>query len=320
MEENRWNNVFLERLHEKFPKKAQLTQEMMNLLNIEREAVYRRLRKEVDFPAHEIVKIASTWDIPLDEITGSISDKVSFYFKHINFINPSDEEYEFMLQLVEGYRNLKNYPEAELMDITNKIPRPLISNFSNLTKFFYLGWTYQYGIDEDIAPFAKIDLSDKVIKLITEFTRVSKLIPNTNYIWDKNLFSYLTTNIHYFRSINLITDEDKELIKKDLFDLLEYMLDVAHKGRYPETQNKVNLYISQLNIDTNYTYGYSPETCFCLINVFGKNELYTYQAKMGANFMQWMQLKKKNSIQISEVDEKSRIEFFSKQQQLIECL
>jgi len=110
------------------------------------------------------------------------------------------------------------------------------------------------------------------------------------------------------------------MIKKDLQDLLDYMLEVAHKGCYPETQNKVSLYLSQLNIDTNYTYGYSPEVCYCLINVFGKNELYTYNAEMGTNFKQWMQLKKKNSIQISEVDERSRIEFFTKQKQLINSL
>jgi len=320
MEENVWYEVFIEKLHEKFPKKSQLTQELMNLLSIEREAVYRRLRKEVFFPAHEIIKLASAWNISLDDVTGANSNKIAFRLKLINFINPTDEEYEFMQQLVEGYRELQKYPNGELMDITNKIPRPLIANYNNLTKFFYLRWTYQYGIDEDIVPFSKIILSDKVVKLISEFNRVSKHVPNTYYIWDNNLFEYLATNIRYFYSINLITDEDKELIKKDLQYLLEYMLEVAHKGRYPETQNKVTIYLSQLNIDTNYTYGYSPEICYCLINVFGKNELYTYHAEMGANFIQWMQLKKKNSIQISEVDEKSRIEFFTKQKQLINSL
>ena len=320
MEDNRWYEVFIEKLYEKFPKKSQLTQELMSLLKIEREAVYRRLRREVIFPSHEIIKLASAWNISLDETIGTNYDNISFHLKLINFINPSDEEYEFMQQLVEGYRSLQNFPNAELMDITNKIPRPLISNYYNLTKFFYLRWTYQYGFDEEIVPFSKINLSDKVFKLITEFTRVSKLIPNTYYIWDNNLFDYLANNIQYFYSINLMSDEDKELIKKDLQDLLDYMQEVAHWGRYPETQNKVTLYLSQLNIDTNYTYGYSPETCFCLINVFGKNELYTYNAEMGANFKYWMQLKKKNSIQISEVDERSRIEFFTKQKQLINSL
>jgi len=320
MEETRLHDILLEKVREKFPKSSQLTQEMMNLLCIEREAVYRRLRKEVVFPAHEIIKIVSAWDISLDEILGIASDKIFFNFRYINFINPSEEEIKFMLLLVDAYKNLRSYPDAELMDITNKIPRPLISNYYNLTKFYYLIWTYQYGIDTDIVPFSEINISDQVIKIITEFSRASKQIPNTNYIWDNNLFNYLANTISYFYSINLITIEDKELIKKDLYDLLNYMLEVAHRGYYPETQNKVNLYLSELNIDTNYTYGYTPETCFCLINVFGKNELHTYHSEMEHNFIAWMQLKKKNSIQISEVDEKSRIEFFMKQKNLIDSL
>jgi len=36
--------------------------------------------------------------------------------------------------------------------------------------------------------------------------------------------------------------------------------------------------------------------------------------------MAWMQLKKRTSIQISEVDVKSRIEFFTAQRQLVESL
>jgi len=38
------------------------------------------------------------------------------------------------------------------------------------------------------------------------------------------------------------------------------------------------------------------------------------------NFKAWMQMKKRTSIQISEVDERSRIEFFTTQRRLIETL
>ncbi|MDR2971402.1 MAG: hypothetical protein LBU83_05685 [Bacteroidales bacterium] len=318
--DNTWNNNFIKSLQNKFPRKIQLTQALTDLLCIEREAVYRRLRKEVVFPAQEIVKIASAWNISLDEITGINAEKILFHLKHVNFINPSDEEYDYLMLLIESFKKLRNYPDAELMNVNNKIPRQLISGYRNLTKFYYLRWAYNNGMEEEIAPFSKVVLSDKVIRLTTEYYRACKFVPNTNYIWDSNLFHYLVNNIHYFHSINLITDEDKKLIKQDLEALLDYMLEVAHKGCYPETQNKVNLYISVLNIDTNYVYAYSPEINFCTVNAFGKNEIFSYNPEMIANFISWMQLKKKTSIQISEVDEKSRIEFFTKQKQWIESL
>jgi hypothetical protein len=41
---------------------------------------------------------------------------------------------------------------------------------------------------------------------------------------------------------------------------------------------------------------------------------------MVSNFKTWMQLKKRSAIQISEVDERSRIEFFTKQRKIVDSL
>jgi hypothetical protein len=41
---------------------------------------------------------------------------------------------------------------------------------------------------------------------------------------------------------------------------------------------------------------------------------------MGAYFRKWMQLKKRTSMHISGMDEKSKIEFFMKQRQTINTL
>ena len=98
------------------------------------------------------------------------------------------------------------------------------------------------------------------------------------------------------------------------------MMEIANKGYYPDTQNKVNFYISNLHVDTNYNYVYTPEITLCFIHVFEKYEIYTLNAEMTANFKIWMQLKKRSSIQISEVDIRSRIEYFAKQRKLIDTL
>jgi hypothetical protein len=127
-------------------------------------------------------------------------------------------------------------------------------------------------------------------------------------------------DIQYFCSIYLITENEKELIKKDLLALLDYLLEVANWGYYPETQNKVNIYISQLKVDTGYSYTFTPDINICYIHVFEKFEIHSFNAEIVSNFITCMQLKKRTSIQISEVDAKYRIEFFAKQRQLIENL
>jgi len=130
----------------------------------------------------------------------------------------------------------------------------------------------------------------------------------------------LIDDINYFCSIYLITDKEKELIKKDLIALWNYWYEVAAKGYYPETQNKVYLYISHLNIETNYTYTYSPEISVCFIIVFEKYDIFSLNTEMVKNFISWMRWKKRTAIQISEVDEKSRIEFFAQQRELLDSL
>jgi hypothetical protein len=98
------------------------------------------------------------------------------------------------------------------------------------------------------------------------------------------------------------------------------MDEVAARGCWPETGNKVSLYISQINIDTNYSYYYSEFVTLCRVHAFAKNEIFTYDQGMVENFRNWMQSKKKSSVQISEADEKNRITFFMKQRELVDTL
>jgi len=320
MEHNVWYEVFMKIVLNKYPKRTQLVQVLMDLLSLEREAVYRRLRNEVSFTAQEVVTLASTWNISLDEIMGVNIGKISFQMRMMNYLAPSEEEVAFLRLVIHSVEYLKNFPTTEFMDICNTLPRQLLAGYNNLNKFHLFKWVYQHGNDTEVIPFAKINVSKEKMKLTEEYYRAVKQVPNTNFIFDAKIFNYLINDIKYFCSIYLITEEEKELIKKDIFDLLDYLQEVANNGRYPETQNKVNLYISQLKVPTGYSYTFTPEGNVCYIHVFDKFEIYSFHSEMVTNFMSWMQLKKRTSIQISEVDAKSRIEFFTAQRQLVESL
>jgi hypothetical protein len=179
---------------------------------------------------------------------------------------------------------------------------------------------YQYTSDREEIPFSQIQISDEKLELTKDYQRVIKYVSNNSFIWDPQIFEYLINDIKYFHSIYLITDEEKELIKQDLFNFLDYLLKIATAGCYPETGSKVTIFISQLNIDTNYSYTLSPEANICFVHVFEKLEISSFNSEMVDNFKAWMLLKKRTSVQISEVDQRSRIEFFAKQRQFIETL
>jgi hypothetical protein len=314
-----WYDSFIKALYKKYPKRSQLTEALMDLLSIEKESAYRRLRKEIVFPVHELVKIASAWNISLDEIVGISSKQVTFKVQIWDYLNPSNEELKDMQLLVDNHDQVKDFPDMEYMEVSNRLSRILTSGFPYLNKLHLLKWMYQY-VNEEVLEFSKIDFPKRVSALSLEYYKTSKNIANVSFIWDQMLFNYLIHDINYFHSIYLISDREKELLKKDLHDLLDYMEEVAAKGCWPETGNKVSLYISQINIDTNYSYYYSDFVKLCRVHAFAKNEIFTYDQKMVENFKNWMQSKKKSSVQISEADEKSRITFFMEQRKLVDTL
>jgi len=320
MQKNEWYDDFLVALSDKYPKKANLTETLMEMLELEREAVYRRLRKDVLFPFHEIATIASAWNISLDKITGVNYGLVPFQMQSINYLSLSNQEMGYLQQLIENIRQLTRCPDSEFMNICNRLPRSLYAGFKYLYQFQLLKWYYQYGDGKKVLPYSQIDIPAKKHRLVKDYYQAIKQVSNTNFILDSLIFDYLVQDIQYFHAIRMITDKEKQLIKKDLRNLLDYMVDVANKGYYPETQNKVTICISLLNVDTNYSYVYAEEAKACFIHVFDKYEIQSFDAEMVTNFKTWMQLKRKTAFQISEVDEGRRVEFFSKQYKLLEGL
>ena len=314
-----WYDNFIEILYKKFPKKPKLTEALMSLLSLERESVYRRLRKEVIFPVQELIQIASAWNISLDEITGINSKQISFKLHLWNYLDPSDEDLNSMRKLIEWIETIKIFPDLEYLEVSNKFPRVLISGFPYIARFYLLKWMYQYA-NKDVLPFSQISYPEKVAKFSADYYEVSKKVATTNFIWDSMIFNYLVQDIQFFHSIYLITDEEKELIKEELYALLDYISKVTYKGCWSETGNKVNLYISHINVDTNYNYYYAGEVKLCCVHAFAKNELVTVDPSMVEDFKNWMQSKKKATVQISQANEKSRIEFFKKQREIVDEL
>ena len=314
-----WYDIFLEELYKRYPQKSALTEALMDLLSIEREATYRRLRKDVMFPVEEMMKIASAWGISLDAVIGSNSEHVYFQTYLLSRLSSSKDEAERMRRIVQWCDSLKDIPDLEFLGVCNKIPHSLSSGFPYLQRLQLLKWSY-WSANDEILSFSEIAPQPANEKLALEYYQSIKNLPQTSYIWDYMLFNYVISDVRYFHSVYLITDEEKELIKNQLYALIDYMLKVATKGCWPETGKKVNLYISQINIDTNYSYFYSEKVKLCLVHAFVKSEIYTTSQAMAEHFKQWMQSKKRASVLISEADERSRIGFFRKQRLLIDEL
>ncbi|MDR1739979.1 MAG: hypothetical protein LBR45_04405 [Bacteroidales bacterium] len=316
---NSWLDRFIEALYQKYPQRSQLVDNLMSLLSLERESVYRRLRKDVTFPAEELIKIASAWDISLDEISKFNSKYLDFKLVFIDYLYPSNEDIEYMKNMVSFISDFKNHSNMEYMEISNRLPRSLTSRFPYLRRYQLLKRTHQYS-EYEILPFSKIFVPEKMSTLVLEYITAVKNFKNTVYIWDPLILDDIIRDIQYFHSIYLVSDKEKELIKNDLCALLDYMSEVADKGCWPETSNKVDLYISNINIQTNYSYYYSDIFKVFRVHVFAKSEIYTYNPAFINRFRTWIHFTKAASTLISQADLKTKIEFFRKQYELVQTL
>jgi len=266
------------------------------------------------------MKIASEWNISLDEIVHAGSGNIAFTLKPINYIDPSEEEILEIRKRIQRLEHLETTAGSECMEVCNKLPRSLIAGFAPLYQFKIFRWAYEYGNTEENVPLSKITFPEYFSQELESYARIIKHMDNMTYIWDHRLFEYLVNDIQYFHSILLVTDEEKQLLKKELLALLDYLMEVAAKGYFPETNNKVTICISKLNIDTSYSYFFTEHLKMCRIHILEKYDLFSFNTEIVNNFRNWLQLKKRTSVQISEVDEKSRIEFFMTQRRLAELL
>jgi len=316
---NIWYDHFLKALYDKQPKRSKLTEALMDLLSIEREAVYRRLRKEVAFSIYDIAKIARAWNISIDSIFGIVSDKSHlFQMDMLPYNAPFIGDLEATKKYFHFLEMLISSEQSEYIEISYSFPESLLENYPALSKFHTFKWMYQYGSEKDIPSFTQLVLPEEAINMEKKYCNSIKRIKHLSYIWDNLVVQYLINDILYFRSIYLLSEEDVQLLKQEINMFLNEMEQLSIQGEFPETHSKVELYISQINVDTNYCYYSSPSVKACGLVAFVKNLAISQNESVCENFKKWMHTQKRISIPITQVNERHRIEFFKQQREILD--
>ena len=318
MANKNWYDRFMETLNKKFPKNALLVQALVDLLPIEKEAVYRRLRRDVFFTSEEIAKISFAWNISMDKIVGVDSDKVNFQMYPVNFYDPKKSDLDYLQKTIQLFSRLKEGVFSEYIEVCNKIPRSLFVRFPHIRNFYKFIWMYKYDSENNEVPYSKVVFSEQMQKIMSDYVISTGNITEMHYIFDKSIFNDFIDDVRYFHEIDLIIGEEKELIKKDLLKLLEFLSDATKTGIFPDTKNKIYLYVSHINIDTSYSSFCTDDYKVFRVHIFGEYESKNYDATTVLNFKKLLQSKKHTAYKISADDEKSRKKYFSEQRELIE--
>ncbi len=311
-------DTFIDLMREKIPQRGKLTKELVDILCIEKEAVYRRLRGEVPFTFWEVTMIAQKLNISLDHIIATNSPQSRpFQLKLSRFYDLTETDYS----MHEEFLNLLGQVDAnrysEFGFVTSILPLHFSIRYTAIHRFYVLRWLYQFGNPGAVPVYSQIEFSDRMKGIQQRFLKEVEKVKYTYFIWDKLTLLYLVNDINYFYSIRLLMKEDVELLKEDILNLLTYLENLTVTGSYANG-NKVHFYISNLNFETTYTYLQNCDYSLTLIKVFTLNEVASLDEAVFQKVKTWIQSLKRTSMLISESDEKNRILFFESQRKLIE--
>lgn len=312
---------FLNAIREKIPHRITLVNTLVDLLCIEKEAVYRRMRGEVAFSFAEIVTIANKFGISLDNLIGTMTEKSRpFQLKLVDFINPTAIDYKMFDEYVDILAQARNDDRSEQIDCTNILPQQLYLKYNYISRFYIFKWLYQCGLSGKSRRFQDIEVTERFAEVQVATVEESRFIRNSYYIFDPQIFYYLINDISYFQSIHMITSEEVKALKGELLNFLDDLELLAVRGYFEETGNKVFFYISNVNFDTSYWCLQVDNNHISMIKTFVLSAVASLDESTYEKLRKWLRALIRSSIMISVSGEKQRIMFFEKQRELIMSL
>ena len=314
------NEKLIQAIREKVPQQARLTNLLVDILSIEKEAVYRRLRGEVPFSFAEALKIAKELNISLDSIDGNMSPKSRpFQMKLVEYDNPTETDYYMLEEYVGVLRAQKESSYSEFGAVSGVLPNFFYSHYDTLFRLFVMKWLYEFGDPNSSKKFNQIIISDRMRRINEDYLLQTQNMSYSYFILDELLFYYLANDINYFRKIKLINQEEVIQLKDEMNKLLDKMELLATKGVF-ENGNKIHFHVSTLHFESNYSYLQGDNIHLSLIKAYTFNEIASLDETVFNKMKTWIESLKRTSILISGSGEIERLKFFEKQRNYVESL
>lgn len=311
------NKALIEAMREKVPEGINLAGLLMNTLYIGKEAVYRRLRSEVPFTLAEAATISRKLGVSLDKLLGSVYKESALCSLNLASREDPGQTYCSILEnYVKIFRGVREVSDGELSISSNTVPQTFYLKYDALSRFRLFKWMYQHGNVDLAMSFDELELPEKLPQRRKEFVDAAKQVPMSCHILDKMVFRHWVDDIRYFAGIRLLGDEGVQLLKEELFELLDEMESVAGAGRFANG-SKVQLFIS--NIDFEATYGYIEAGALrvALIQLYSIDSITSKDPELFGNFKAWILSLRKFSTLISESGDMQRALFFKRQREIV---
>jgi len=317
MESNILYRQFISVMQQRISHKATLANTIADLLDIDKDAVYRRLRGEVGFSFLEMATIARQLGISLDDIAGVDTEQnKTIRLALTKHIDPTEVDYAMFEDYINTLKNIRDEPNTKIMEGGYLFPNYLFFDYEYITRMIMFRWSQSSYFGKRL-PFHEVTIPDRMRDLQQQACFYARRIKSTTYIWDSRMFELFVSRVKFYDKVRLIKKEDVPLIKNDLTALLNDIEQMAITGKYKESGNEVSIYVGDINANANFGYIEANDLRISLVRAFYLNSFSSYDSLLFDEISSWLLSAQRLTTLISVSGEIIRNEFFDTQRKII---
>ena len=312
------NAALIEAIHAHTPRHSNPASMLMDILNIGREAAYRRLRGEVLFSFGEACLLCARMHFSLDRVLGlAAGENVSFQLKFKEFVSPLETYNDILERDIAFFREVASDPTTEFATATNSLPAEFYGKYENLNRFKIFKWLYQHEVGgPEVRTFEELKLPAKLLQNSQEYVTGAQSAATTYLIFDDSNFKHWLNALRAYREMHLISPESVRILRDELFEMLAEMERIACNGEFGNG-NRVFLYLSDIDLESSYSYVTTGKHQAVNIGLFSLNGLRTPDPLMYEYVKKWIRTQSRFSTLISGSGELRRIHYFKRQREII---
>ena len=311
------NEKIIEAVKQALPEGENIAQQLMSLLLIGKESVYRRLRGEVLFTFEEVIKISKAFNISIDNITEIQNNKKAIFDLSLLEYQKDMSNYAAKLRgHISIFKEMQKAKDNKARYVINNLPYNLYLSFDNLSKFKYFKWLYQVNSPNKTLLYKDVKFPDEIITLQKTFIVESKRISHSLFILDRNIFLEIIHDIEYFFKLNLITIEDLKLLQSELLDILSCIETCAIEG-VNKQGSRISIYLSNIDLEATYCHFEYDKQQKSTFTLYGMDGISSQLSSVCQKQKEWIISLKRFSTLITQSGELQRADYFNKQRELI---
>jgi len=319
-EKHSYYQGFINALQQKIPQRASLVNTIADLLIIDKDAVYRRLRGEVNFSFIEMASIAIKLGISLDNIVGiATMEQKPVLITLAKHINPADADYRTFGNYIYLLNSVKDKPDSLLLESGNVLPHNIFYDYEYFTRLNMFCWHLGNNDGTD-TPYHQVTIPEPMREMQKQVSELIRHIKTARYVWDRMIFQRIVNNVKVFSQLRLIKEEDVLLIRNELLEIVDNIEKLAIRGRYEDTGNEVFIYISDILFETSYSTLKSQNTFLSQFKTFLLNANSSLDEDVYHSVSNWILALQRKATLISISGEKARTDFFNTQRKILNTL